>query len=105
MNLGGPDIDSAKRHASSGAGIRYDPAPKSQVEGGPHGRIDAHVAHGAADRQVIDLQFGELFLERGFPERIGEMFLNDRFSLYWCHRGMDFSANSIRQKKSGPRLD
>ena len=65
---------------AGGAGVVGDSAAEAQVGGGAGRGVDAHVAHCAADREVVDARAAEFFEERRLAEAVGEVFYDDRLA-------------------------
>ena len=105
MHIRRRDCPSRELYDFSGAGIVDDCAGKPHVGRSPGRRVDAHVAHGAADDQVGNFLFVEDVFQARFPETVWEIFLYNGFSGQWLYAGVYVGSVGFGQKESGARLD
>ena len=85
MDLGSGNRCSVERQVARGAGVVDDDGGVAKVRGGAAGRIDAHVAHGTDDHDLLDSLGVEQALQLGLPERVGVVLDEDRFALAGPH--------------------
>lgn len=105
MHIRRRDCPTRKLQVFRGAGIVDDRAGKSQVGRSPGRRVDAHVAHGAADDQIGNLLLVEDLFQARFPETIGEIFIHDNLTRQRLHAGVYVRTIGFGQKESGGWLD
>ena len=75
------------------------------VERGARGRVDAHVAHGTGDDEMLCARGAEPRLEVGRAERVGEVLLDDRFAGTGRHRRVDLGAGRSAQEERRARAN
>jgi hypothetical protein len=99
VDVGRRDLAAGKLEIAGRAGVSGDAAAVAEVEGGPRGAVDAHVAHGAADQQRIDSERIEPRLQVGVTKTTREILLDHRLAFVGCQREVDLGAGRAGQEE------
>jgi hypothetical protein len=88
-----------------GAGILNDYALEPEIKGRPGSGINAHMAHGTADNDLLDLAFFKFIHKGGLAKTVWIKFLDDLLIRMGLDTVMDRGALCVRQKKGGTFAD
>ena len=105
MDLPGCNGPAPEFKIARGAGIFNGHALEPEIKGRPGSGINAHMAHGTADNDLLDLTFFKFIQKGGFSKTVWIKLLDDLLFRMRLDAIMDRGALCVRQKKGGTFAD